>query len=435
MKYSHNTSQVSLFNFESLGFNIPKDNHLVQLAEVIDWEMLVEKIKPLYATKGRKARSIRMMIGLEIAKAQYKDISDEELVKSIQTDTVLMYFCGFSSPLDLPQSLNSSTMTKFRNRLTPEVLQSINEEAIKGLIKKLPKRKRGQVASDTTVLPANIAYPTDTAILGKVSKRLDKAITQLQKGGIKIVNRGKQTVNKTIVVFNKIRRKTKEQIRKVKRVLIRSAYRKIKLIKQYASKLEVKTQNEIKKLKKVVDQQMEMYKNKTKRIKERIVSIHEEHIRPMYRGKNNAMTEFGKKVSMMMIGQSIILPNKIEYNNFSDTNVPKEDLKKFEEVFGRKPNEYAFDRGGHSPENHNMLEENKIKDGIQYRGKIPLKAKRAKEKEIKRMHRQRTIIEGKIGTLKTRYGLSKIRYKAENTQVRWHIGILIQNMRWAVING
>lgn len=367
MKYSHTTNQVSLFDFQKLGFTIPEDDELVQLADAIDWDMLVEKIQPLYSNKGRNAKSIRMMIALEIAKPYYKDISDEQLVKSLRTDVVLMFFCGFSSPLDIPASLDSSTMTKFRNRLTPEVLQSINEEAIKGLVKKMPARKRGQVASDTTVLPANITYPTDTGLLTKVTNRLTGVIEEVRSEGGKVVNRGRRKVEKVLQGFNKKRRKTKEEIKQVKRLLLNQTRRQLRTIRKYTKNLSQKTQKELHKIQKIVSQQIIMYKEGSKRVKDRIVSLHEENIRPMYRGKLNAITEFGKKVSLQVIGQAVILPNKIEYNNFSDTHVPKEDIEQFENTFNRPPKEYSFDRGGHSPGNHALLEEKQIHDGIQYR--------------------------------------------------------------------
>jgi len=431
MKYSHTTNQVSLFDFQKLGFNIPQDDELVQLSDAIDWDMLVEKIQHLYSNKGRNAKSIRMMIALEIAKPYYKDISDQQLVKSLRTDVVLMYFCGFSSPLDIPASLDSSTMTKFRNRLTPEVLQSINEEAIKGLVKKMPRRKRGQVASDTTVLPANITYPTDTGLLTKVSNRLTQVIEEVRSQGGKVVNRGRQKLEKILQGFNKKKRKAKKEIKQVKRLLINQTRRQLRTIRQHTKNLSKKTQKELHKIQSIVRQQIIMYKEGSKRVGDRIVSLHEDKIRPIYRGKINATTEFGKKVSLQVIGQALILSNKIEYNNFSDTHVPQEDIKQFERIFERAPKEYSFDRG-HSPSNHELLEEKKIHDGIQYRGRIPKKAKVPPKKQRKRMSNQRSVVEGKIGTLKTRYGMDRIGYKAENTEVRFQMGIFLHNMKWAI---
>lgn len=432
MKYSHTKNQVSLFSFQKLGFDIPKDHFLVKLADQIDWNLLVDKISTLYSNEGRNSKSIRMMIALEIAKTQYKGMSDEMIVSMLQTDIALMCFCGFDSPLDLPSSLDSSTMTKFRNRLTADVLQSINEEAFKGFIKNLPPRKRGQVASDTTCLPANITYPTDTKLLSKSTAKMNEVIDELRATGASLINRGKRKIKKIVDVFNKKRRKTKQEIKRTKKLLIHQVRRQIRSIKKYGNHLSTKSKKIVKTIEKVLEQQIIMYKEGSKKIKNRIVSLHEKDIRPIFRGKLGAMTEFGKKVSLQVIGQGLILPGKVAYNNFSDTEIPQDDIEQYERIFNKPPKEYSFDRGGHSPKNHDYLKEKKIHDGIEYRGRIPKKANLPPPVKKKRMSNQRSAVEGKIGTLKTRYGLNKIPYKAENTEIRWHIGIFIHNVRWMV---
>lgn len=67
------------------------------------------------------------MIALELLKKRYK-YSDKELVSIANTDLAVMYFCGYEYPtLD---TTNSSTMTKFRNRITPEMAQMIQDVAV-----------------------------------------------------------------------------------------------------------------------------------------------------------------------------------------------------------------------------------------------------------------------------------------------------------------
>ena len=46
------------------------------------------------------------------------------------------------------------------------------------------------------------------------------------------------------------------------------------------------------------DQQSEMHKKRTHSVDDRIVSIHQPHVRPIVRGKSNAKVEFGAKIDV-----------------------------------------------------------------------------------------------------------------------------------------
>jgi len=50
------------------------------------------------------------------------------------------------------------------------------------------------------------------------------------------------------------------------------------------------------------DQQREMHTKRTHSIDDRIVSIHQPHVRPIVRGKANAKVEFGAKIDVSITG-------------------------------------------------------------------------------------------------------------------------------------
>ena len=430
MQYSHNICQLSLASFQKIGFDIPFDHPLVKLADNIPWELLVDKISSRFAKCGRRSKSIRMMLGLELAKTFY-DVSDEMIISMLQTDVAVMYFCGFTAPIgiDIP---DSSSLTKFRNRLDKETLEEISKLSIQIVVRKLHPRKVTQVASDSSCLPANITYPTDTKLLTTAIGHLNDVVDELREKEFDIINRGKVKIRKFLNVFNRKRIKSENEIKRAKRKLIIQTKRIIRLIKKHAGELSDRSKQTVKKSLNILSQQVEMYKEKTKRIKERIVSFHEDKLRPIFRGKLQAVTEFGKKMSIMVVGQKVIIPTQTSYDNFSDTLIPLKDIEVYKNITGRYPKEYSADRGMHSPKNHRLLEKINCIDGIQYRGKIPKSANFPKN--YKRLCNNRSCVEGKIGTLKTRYGMSKIRYKSGNTDIRFHLGILLHNFNWYVRN-
>jgi len=427
MYYTHNSRQLSLLNFESIGIDF-SDNPLIEMGKSIPWDAMIEKVQKLFAQEGRNSKSIRMMLGLELAKTFYQ-ASDEEMIRKLKTDTALMCFCGFSSATeaDIP---DPSSMTKFRNRLTPEILHEISDLAVQVVIRKLPPRKRTQVTSDSTCLPANIQYPTDTKVLSQAADKLTKVILELREKGADVVVRGRRKTRKALSSFNKIRRKGKKQIRKMNKTLITLNRRLLRQIKRRHLELSCQAEEIVTVASTILAQQIQMYRKDSNRIPDRIVSFHEDKLRPIYRGKLKQATEFGKKVSIMVVGQKVVIPNLCEYENFTDTNLPQKDFDRFKTVTGNTPTEYTGDRGLHSPDNHTFLREQGVKDGIEYRGKIPKKANLPCKRTRRRLHRQRSPVEGKLGTLKTRYGCACIPYKSENTEVRFIMAAIMHNMRW-----
>ena len=430
MHYTHDYCQGNIFNFKFLGFDL--ENHpLVAMTDKIEWDSIIDLVQTLYSIKGRNSKSIRMMIGLEISKTYYR-ISDQETVNMLKTNTAVMYACGFTGIPEAKEIPDSSSMTKFRNRLTPEIMYSISLLSVQPAINKLPMRRRSQVCSDTTCLPANIKYPTDVGLLGTVAKKIIKVAKDINKKGFSIILRGKKELKKKLNGFIKKNKKDKEEIIKIRKLLIDFSKRTIAKIKKVPVKLTKGYKTVIATAEEILEQQTELLKEGVKRVKNRIVSFYEKKVRSIYRGKLNATNEFGKKASLMVVGRSVIIPKPLSYENYSDTEVVESDIKCFKEIIGRQMKEYSGDRGLHSPKNHKILKELGIKDGIHYKGKKPKGATILPKQTIKRLHGARQSVEGKIGTLKTRWGCGRIPYKTDNTEVRWGFGIFLHNYKFVV---
>jgi len=324
-------------------------------------------------------------------------------------------------------------MTDFRNRLTKEVVNQINAEIIRKEIRKLPPRKRTQVSSDTTCLEANIEFPTDVRLLIKVYKKLVKVACSTRKNAKDILIRGKNNIKNKINAFNKNRRHKKDEISQIKNELINFTEILHIKIKDKAKVLTEKQNKLLQNAMNIVKQQKTMLEMETNKIKSRIISFHEQDLRPIYRGKLIKSIEFGKKSSIMVIGQALVIPGECTYDNVSDSKLPEKDIRRFKEVTGRNIKEYTADRGMHSPKNHQLMKDHGITDGIAYRGRIPNKAKnKISTKTKKRLNNQRQPVEGKFGTLKTRYGCGRIPYKATNTEIRLGFGSIMHNLNWGI---
>lgn len=432
MKYSHNEDQKSLFSFGLMNIDIPKDHELVKMEREIDWEAMVEIVEKKYSGKtGRNSKSLRMMMGLEIAKRKY-GLSDKAIVEQLAVDMALKIFCGFDEwEHDL---LEASSMTRFRERLDKKTLQQLEEVNLRKMIRKVPRRNRYQVITDSTCVEANVTYPTDSKLLSKVYEKLVQSAKKIREEGAELVIRGKLKMKKAVRFFNLKRRKTRKEILKMNKKLIRESQKVTNLIKEnlYVAKKEAKDKivNILKITKTILSQQNQMIQSKTRCIKDRIVSFHETKVRPIFRGKEGKQTEFGPKVAINIIGGALAQTTKLSNDNFSDTEMVSASLKTNQSTFGRDPTELIADRGAHSPKNHQILSNKKIMDGIQYRGKIPQKANLPPPRTGKRMYKQRSTVEGKIGILKTHYGGNRNKYKNEHAQCLLSFGFIAMNATW-----
>lgn len=416
MKYSHNPSQLSIFDFNNvLKVKLDEDNELVKMRKLIPWEELIELVFKKYSDFGRPSRSVLLMLCLEILKRRFQ-LSDDDLFERFKTDISFQYFCGFNSFSHGELPLDSSNMTKFRNRLDEKTLDEIENIVTRALLKHLPKKRRHSEISDSTCLPANITFPTDSKILTKTFEELVKVAKAI---GIKVI-RGKRKIKNLVRSFNLKRQKTFKEITKMRKRLVRACKG---LFLKVSSKVTEATKSVLDLAQKIINQQDKRNKEKTNIIKDRIVSFHEPNVRPIKRGKDGAKCEFGKKIGLSVIGETLLVTNKIDNNNFDDRLLPRAAIKKHRRITGRDPTEEIMDRGGHSKLNHKLLERRGIKDGIQRKGKQKDKPTRTQI----RQRRRRSVIEGKIGTAKQWYGLNRNRYKEDNAKAYTIFSLVAMN--------
>jgi len=427
MKYHHSTLQTSVFDFNHLQVEIPEDHPLMKIGKEIPWEELLEIVSENYSSKtGRNTKSLRMMMGLEIAKHVLRE-SDEDLVRRLATDIALKLFCGFSTmDHDIP---DASSLTKFRKKLNKETLRKLEAAALRTFIRKAPRKRRHQVITDSTCMPANITYPYDTKLLTKTWSHLVRKLEKVRSTGTKIIIHGRRKVMKALASFRKAKKKTKEQAQVLTSLLITES---MKLLKQLGEFAVQTTDQTIATAKIILTQQEQMLRTGIRKVKHRIISFHETSVRPIHRGKEGGKkVEFGKKITFNVIGGGLMQTARVDNEAFSDTEMVKDAITTHKRTFQRKPSELNADRGAHSPDNHAILEKEKILDGVQYRGKIPKTAKPPPVRVRKRMGNQRSVVEGKIGTWKTRYGGNRNTYREDHAHVRITFGLLGMNAMWA----
>ena len=93
----------------------------------------------------------------------------------------------------------------------------------------------------------------------------------------------------------------------------------------------------------VYDQQYAMYQTKTHHVADRIVSIHQPHVRPIVRGKERAYAEFGSKVNVSLVdGFSFI--DHLSWDAFNEGQYLEDSVEKYKQTHGYYPEEVLADQ-------------------------------------------------------------------------------------------
>lgn len=422
------------------GGNLDEDNRWLRIAEMIPWEELEAEYSKYFSHTGRPALDGRLVIGLMLLK-HMSGLSDREVVQELKENPYWQAFCGFDNFVTV-KALDASSLTKVRKRLGAKYFRELEKKTYKVLIERKIIKGRGMLV-DGTVFPEKIKYPNDVGLLNDVREWLVKNIGKLGKITGEKVRTYKRKARKAYLNFAKRKAKTKKMARKAQKQMIQYVRRNLKQTKELLEKAKPRDIIEwcvIKEIKKRIEvareiyrQQYEMYKNKTNRIENRIVSFWREYVRPIKRGKAGKVVEFGAKCALSHVGRFLFL-DKMSHDNIMESNTEtlKTQLKNYEDKFGRKPEYLVADKLYGSRKNREMLDEEGIRASFKQLGRKK-KGMPKEDQWFKKKQKERNRIEGSFGNGKEHYGLDKNRYHSRDTSEVWiRTGILAMNLKAAI---
>jgi IS5 family transposase len=248
-----------------------------------------------------------------------------------------------------------------------------------------------------------------------------------------------RVAQKAYLGFSKKRKKTRKAIDRARRQMLQYVRRNIGQLKDAIERVkavgkEVKAcvVEKLKVSEQIFRQQLEMYRNKTHRVKDRIVSFCRPYVRPIKRGKSGKEVEFGPKASLSHVDGFLFL-DKLDHDNFSeaDTCVVKDQIESYERRFGKKPPNFIADKLYGSRENRELLNNLGIRAAFSPLGRK--KRVSGADRWFKQKQRERNRIEGNIGNGKAHYSLDRILYKGKAGAEMWvRGGILGMNLKIAL---
>lgn len=404
-------------------FKLDPNNRWVKRAKAVPWELAEEKYAHMFRKNGRPSKDIRMALGALLIK-EYLQCSDEETVQSILEQPYLQHFIGLKKFTN-QAPFDATLMVWFRKRLSAKFMAELNEAMCKA--EAAPEDVTppnddddephgGTLIVDATCAPADIKYPMDTGLLAEAIEKTDDMIDAMQeplKGKTARPRTYRIKSHKLFTGFVRQRKPNMKTIRRVKGKQLNYLKRNLGVIRKMfenGGALTPKQQEKLEIINKLYTQQLEMHQNKTTRVDDRIVSLSQPHIRPIVRGKAGTPVEFGAKLNMSVVNGYVFL-DEISYDAFYEGDLLENAIIDYYVRFGVLPSKILVDQAYTDRYNRNLCKELGIKLMGKPLGRPPKDAPPEGANDMGR----RNEVEGKFGTLKTRYGWNRIMARLPET--------------------
>ena len=447
--------------------SLSPDNRWVILASVLPWDELASVYhRQMSSDMGRGTIDTRVVIGAMIVKHMLK-LDDREVVHTLQENIYLQYFIGFSS-FQTKIAFDPSLLVTFRKRMG---IMEFDEWSL-SIIKQIetfesaqlnPKESENKVDStgstgsintndkvkaetpislkdtliiDTTVAEQKIKFPTDLDLLNDVRVFTESLIdTFYELSPLTIKPRSyRKIARKDYLNAALKRKKSRKVIRKAIKKQLGYIERNLLTINNLWTILEKnnlpipftpKTKSLYKNwlvCQEIYRQQRQMSDRQVNQCDDRILSIHQPHVRPIIRGKAAKKTEFGSKVALSIVnGTNRIF--RISWDAYNDGVDLIGQVETFKKQYQRYPKLVLADQIYMTNANRAYLKQN----NIQHRGQPLGRPKKNKQGQIIEPYskvqlkeaNQRNHVEGQFGTAKDAYDLIKVKAKTATTSESW----------------
>lgn len=399
---------------------------LEAIHQLLDEEVFLAPFRQRFpAKRGRYTIPMETYLRLMYLKRRYQ-LGYESLVEEVNDSVSWRRFCRISLSDRVP---DASTLIK----LTNGPCKGLEEELHREVVRELGKRKvlRGRKArTDTTVVEANIRYPTDAGLLADGVRTVTRTVKRLQalgaatggkfrdvgrsvrrrlqhlSKGLKQKGTDRQTLRR--ILTGEVLTITRRMVRRAKRAATAAAawlegqgdqapVRGKRLLVQLTTWLE-RTER--------VMWQTTCVLGGNSHIPDRLVSLFDPEARPIRKGKLKAPTEFGYKVVVTDEDRGFVTDYRVLVGNPPDGEQLVPAIKRHQATVGKAPREVAGDRGMASPANEAALEALGVVYCSLPKSGGRTAAERVKEKRswFRRLQRFRAGGEGRISVLKRKYG-------------------------------
>jgi hypothetical protein len=440
-------NQLKIEDFVFPYGDLDQNNRWVKLSKLIPWNEYEEMYAKNFINNGRPSKPFRMVLGSLIIK-QKLNCSDRETVEAVSENPYLQYFIGLKE-FQSEAPFGASTMVDFRKRISDDIIIAMNEILIKENTSinqsnnennddkddndnSSDDSNEGTIIIDATCTPADITYPQDLNLLNSAREKLEGYIDYLHiSSADKKPRTYRNRARKDFLNVSKAKKKGVKKLRKAIRKQLNYIARDIRYIEEFINSglsLNDKQLVEYQVILQLYNQQKYMFDNKKHSVENRIVSISQPHVRPIVRGKTKAPTEFGAKVEISVVNGYVRI-EKLSWDAYNESESLIPVIESYKERTGHYPARVLVDKIYRNRKNLGYCKEH----GISITGPALGRPKKNKMNEDKKQEYidicERNEVEGKFGTGKIKYGLSRI-YESlkETAQCTINMAFFVMNL-------
>src|SRR5918996_211695 len=412
---------------------------------LLDDERFLDPFRARFlAKRGRRTIPMETYLRLMYLKVRYQ-LGYESLVAEVSDSVSWRRFCRISLSDAVP---DASTLIK----LTNGPCQGLAEEVHGALVQRLAEKKvlhARQLRVDTTVVEADIHYPTDADLLADGARVITRTMRRLGRGGLAAARpfRGPgPTIRRALLRLAKGLKQgdDRKQVTRasVTTEVLHVVERLVRRVRNLREEMEPELAEQAAGLRRHVAE-LDTWVERTERviwqthqvlagnvhIRDRLVSLFDPDARPIRKGKLNVAggTEVGHKVAVADEERGFVTAYAVSAGNPEDGTVLVPTVDRHTGLLGVAPRAVATDRGMSSAGNERALEERGV-----VRCSLPRQGKKGPTENtrwFRRLQRFRAGGEARISLLKRQYGWRRNRLRSiagTQTWVGW--GVISHNL-------
>jgi transposase, IS5 family len=395
---------------------------------------------------GRPSTPVECYLRLMFLKFRYR-LGYESLCAEVSDSISWRRFCRI--PLD-GKVPHPTTLMKLTTRCGQDAVAGLNEALwAKAAGTKLLRVAR--VRADTTVIPANVAYPTDSGLAAKAVGKLVRTVRRVQAAGgatgTVVTDRRRAAARRVREIASKLRSRGKLSREESTEVIRRVTGELADLAAKTAAEAAAVVRNGRRALPKAISGRM---RGRLRRALDelavtigrtativaqtrsrlagqlpesatRLVSLHDPDARPIRKGRIDRPVEFGYKAQVADNDDGVILDYSVEYGAAADGPQLAPAVQRAGRRAGRVPRAVTADRGYGQPAVERDLQALGVHTIVIPRQAKTSPARKAAEhkRSFRRLVKWRTGSEGRISYLKRGYGWDRTQLDGRHGAAIW----------------
>jgi transposase, IS5 family len=404
---------------------------------------------------GRPSLPMETYLRMMFLKVRYR-LGYESLCREVSDSISWRLFCRIDIDVRVP---HPTTLMKITTRCGEDTVFALNEALIAKAVE-AKVVKTGKVRADTTVVSANVEYPTDSGLLATAVTKIGKLVRRIKAAGgavrTRFRDRSRSAVTKVHSIAAKLRLRGAQAKDEAQATVLRitgeladlaqhssfDAYRVLdnarRALRRVTGRAKGRLRRAINELSTTIERARRVIAQTRRRLAgdkpdsaTRIVSLHDPDARPIVKGRLGKPVEFGYKAQVVDNEDGIVLDYTVEEGNPPDAPQLAPAIERITQRTGKAPRAVAADRGyGEAKVDEDLYDIDVKTVAIPRKGQ-PGRARREHEHRpaFRRLVKWRTGSEGRISHLKHRYGWARSGMDGRDRTAIWcgH-GVLAHNL-------